>query len=247
MKVIYIIITLMSIQSLSGQNKFSIDLVGGPDYSFRNLIANSESQSVSLVLRSRDQEIGKIKYRIGFNMNARLTTKTWFKSGIRYINGGYIQTDKKDLRWPAEFDPSGVYLFDPSLPHELKLTKTHHFLEIPLMVRQEFGVGLIKPFVELGVSPLVYLRTTDRAATEFAKMRTSSDNTDIGYKRIYYSINLSFGATYELNPKYKIFLQPVFRYHGEALEEGDIEEYLYSFGLEMGLRRNFGKASNRVR
>lgn len=235
------LLILITYNYSSSQDKFSVDLILGPDYSFRNLRTDSESQSVVLALNTRKEEKAEIKYRVGANLNVRLFVNTWLKTGLRYVNSGYIISDRNDIKWQSEFDVNGDCVLNPELPHELKLTKSHHFIEVPIMVRQELGTGRLTPFIELGFSPMIYLITRDRTSTEFETTTSARDNTEIGYRRFYYSINFAFGGQYNVSSTSKFFVQPTFRYQAMKLQDVEILEFPYSIGIEFGLRRRLGR------
>ena len=220
------------------QVKSSVDLVGGVEYSNRYLNNTSDDPAIQAVFEQRKGEAGKMNFRVGFNYNRRLTDRWWIKSGLRLASVGYRSAKIDNLQWPSEFDPvTGAYTPDPTLPHELQTSTDYWFVEIPVMGRFEMGQGKWRPFVELGVSPLIYLSTRARQVTDIDAMSSFRRNIFGNFNGFHLSGNVSAGVLYLASERWTVFLQPVFRYHFTPLYDAAIREHLYNAGVEVGLRR----------
>ena len=221
------------------QVKSSVDLVGGVEYSYRYLNNTSDDPIIQIIFDSRDGETGKMNFRGGFNYNRRLSKHLWIRSGVRLASIGY-KFEKTELRWPSEYDPNtGEYTPDPTLPHELQAINDYWFLEIPVMGRFEMGEGKWRPFVELGMSPNIYLTTRAKEVTDLSTKVSYLNNTMDNFNRLHFSGNLSIGMQYQATERLAVFLQPVFRYHFTPLYDAPIKEHLYNYGIEIGLRKGF--------
>lgn len=222
------------------QSNSSFDLVGGAEYTFRLLQNTTDDPVMQIIIDQRERdEFGKLNFRGGFNYNRRLAGQLWLRTGLRWASAGYVYQDIDDLRWPSEFDPNtGAYTPDPSLPHELRLTKEYWFLEVPLAGRLEMGQGKLKPFVELGVSPHIYLTTRTRQVTD---LETKQDFGADDVKPLNLAGIVSVGFQYQATKRTALFFQPIFRYHLTPLADTPIREHLYNYGLELGVRKGMGK------
>lgn len=233
---IQLLIVLIPTVSMSQMNS-SIDFILGLENSYRSLkTASDEITILDLVAFREEKEFHKLNWRIGINYNKRLTNNLLLKSGIRLASVGYKNEKQTDLRWPSEIGPNG-YMFDPSLPHEIQFSYDYWFLEIPLCVRFEFSQKKISPFVEIGVSPSVYLFTRTKSDTDIGSEVTYRRGGTSDYNNMHIVGFGSIGANYEINEKIQLFGQALYRYHFTSLVDAPIEENLYNYGVEIGIRR----------
>ena len=238
MKTLYIQLLLVIIPSLTfGQMNSSIDFIFGIESSFRTLKNTSDDDIVQSIIKGRNErELNNINWRFGFNYNKRLSPKFVLKTGIRLASVGYKDAKKIDLRWPSEIGPNG-YMFDPSLPHSLQLSRDYWFIEIPVAARFEFSNKKFSPFIELGVSPSVYLTTRTKTVTDIGTDVTYQKGGTADYNNMHLVGFTSFGVNYSLNEKFQLFGQGIYRYHFTKLVDAPISEHLYNYGLEVGVRR----------
>lgn len=122
---------------------------------------------------------------------------------------------------------------------ELGLTYSYYFLEIPIAIRYEMGEKQLKPFIETGISPSIYLfnqNDNDFNDSELIGLGNApSSNFNIGHIVGQFSL----GLNYEPSSKIAFFAQPIFRYHFTPLVDAPIDEYIYNIGLELGIRKLF--------
>ncbi len=219
----------------------SLDFVGGVDFTYRNMTTvKNASFSDSLIVRIFDEnETGKINFRFGFNFNKRISKNIFFKTGLRFASLGYQRKyDVNELRWGNQ-QTGGV--FDPNIPGEgatiSKLIYNYLFFEVPLIARYEFSQKKFTPFVELGVSPSIFLKSRSKIIDNDGKSRTSDNNSD-NHSNFHLVSVISFGGNYNINEGLQFFAQPTFRYHFTRLfKEGSVKEYLWNVGLEVGIRK----------
>lgn len=220
------------------QMNSSFDFIFGIENSYRSLKTSSEDPFIQGLIESRDgRESNIMNWRIGFNYNKRLTTKLFLKTGIRLASVGYEDEKKTDLRWPSEIGPNG-YVFDPSLPHEIQLTHNYWFLEIPLALRFEFTNKKFSPFIESGISPSVYLTTRTTSVTDIGTDVTYQKNGTSDFTSMHLVGMVSIGTNFTVNEKFQLFGQATYRYHLTKLADAPIEEHLYNYGIEIGVRRS---------
>ncbi len=219
-----------------GQIKSSVDLMYGIDYTYRNLKTTSEDSTVLGIFEKRQAvEKGKLNWRFGFNYNQRLTNKVYIKTGLRLASIGYKGEKQTDLRWPSE-NVGGEYVFDPNLPHEVQLIYNYWFVEIPLALRFEYLDKKFTPFVEIGVSPSIFMTTKTISKTDIDTSSSFSKGNNQNFNKFQMVGVVSMGMSYQISDKFQVFGQPSFRYHLTKLVDAPIEEKLYNYGLEIGIR-----------
>lgn len=237
MKLNSVLILLFIIPTLSfGQFKQSVDLIGGLDYSYRNLTTRNDASLSTLVNSIDEAEIGKLNYRFGLNYNYRIKNKFLLRTGIRFTSVGY-QTKESNLRQAYMIAMVEV---DPSV--RLKSLVDYHFLEIPIVGRWEWEKTRWTPFFELGVIPSIFLQTRIKAVVPLDNeiqtiIQTGNDFIENPNK--FHLVGfLSFGVNYHLSDQLQLFGQPAFRYHFMSVSaDGVFGIHLLSTGLEVGLRK----------
>ena len=242
MKTTHIFLLLVFTPFISfGQINQSIDIIGGLDYSYRNLTSSSDESLTSQLIESlSEDESGILSWRFGANYNKKITNKLFLKTGLRLASVGYKGLNNTDLRWGSQHDGMGG--FDPSLPSnepsEVQFTYNFWFIDIPIAVRYEVNQKKFSPFFELGVSPSIYITTRTRQETNLDTSTSSFDETRTSFNRLNLVGFASVGFNYNLCEKLQIFAQPIFRYHLTSSREGDYGEHLFTAGLELGVRKN---------
>ncbi len=219
------------------QGNSSLDVSAGAGFAFRSLSYSGDEQTMKNIFQDRqDRERLGSAWHAGFHYNHQLGGQFFLRTGLRLTRIGYVNAWITDLRWGHQHDGNGGFTNDPSLVRDLKTTTSYSYVELPIAGRYEFGSGRWSPFVEVGLSPALYhatytIRTIDTPQPRLSRSREESirDLQLIG--------SLSAGCAYRLSPNWQVFGQPTFRYHLTPLAEGPIQERLFSYGLELGIRR----------
>lgn len=235
LKIFPLLICLLPTISFA-QFQSSIDFIGSVAYSYRNLTTTSTTPIVVEILKKReDTEVGKLNWRVGFNYNQQLFKRIHLKSGIRLASVGFKGENRTGLMWASEHDGMGGFIPNPNLIHEMQHIPDFWFLELPIVGRFEFTDKQLTPFVELGISPTIYLTTRNQFITDINETINFQRANDFNQLQLVGSA--SFGLNYTLNEQLQLFGQPIFRYHLTKSRDRPIEERLFSYGLEMGIRK----------
>jgi hypothetical protein len=211
----------------------------GIEYSFRNLSTSSSDNSIIEIFESREeQETGKLNWRAGFNYNKKLAKKLYLKSGLRLASVGYKDEKRTGLTWPSEHDGMGGWTPDPNLYHESQLVHDYWFIELPIAGRFEFSDKKFSPFIEIGVSPSMYLTTRVSSITDIGTDNSFEKNELSTFNKMHLVGNFSIGFNYLLTEQLQFFGQPIIRYHLTKLyDDALIESHLFNYGMEVGIRR----------
>ncbi|MEO0339167.1 MAG: hypothetical protein AAF242_08120 [Bacteroidota bacterium] len=215
----------------------SIDLVAGIGKSFRFLSTMSDEPHLLNIIEFREErEQASINWQLGFNYNHRLNQHVIFKVGIRLASLGHKDESRNELRWGTDHDGSGGVVPSPEIV-DVELRVAYWFVEVPIVGRWEIGNKKLIPFVEFGALPSIF--TTFRSTS----IIDGESNTDYG-KRENGNFNLlhlagfaSVGLNYQFQEKMQFFVQPNVRYHFTNISGSPIKDKLYSYGLELGLRK----------
>lgn len=227
------------------QFPYSVDLVGSVEYSYRNLVVSDDLTNVNTDilernLSLREGETNKRNFRFGFNFNKYIDNNFHFKTGLRYASVGYNGQKQTDIRWPSEVGEDGTYNPNPLLPHENQFIYDYRYIAIPAIFRYHITNGRLVPFIEAGLALHIYAHTIRQTINEFG---TSKERFNNGEANADFSTvgSFSIGFEYLLDYDYALFYQGVGRYHLSPRQRGVINEYLFNYGVELGLRKRFGK------
>jgi len=214
----------------------SLDLVGGLDYGYRFLHPGGSGDFGKTIIETRKNEQFKIGYRFGLNYNKRIKNNFHLRTGIRFVQGGYVVQRDEDLRWPSEF-MNGVFVPDPDLPHKITMTNDFQFLEVPLVARWEWGPNNFNLFFEVGLAPSLYLKTIVKQKTDINPVTKESSYTG-SFAPLQVSGLIATGVNYNLGTNTQIFAQPIIRGHiTQLIYNVRVKEHLINMGLELGLRK----------
>lgn len=224
-KLLAVLILLTTHFSVFCQKQSSLGIMAGPDITFRYIDGDLYKD-----------EIGKFNYRFGLNYTFQISNRIVLEVGARYASIGY-QTAKMDIQWGSEHNGNGGYEPDPNLPHNFRNSSDYRFVEFPLSAKYILKKGKFTPYIAAGISPNVYLNTRSvtiiEAKTEISVSKTHNIN------KLNLSAHAGFGIDYQLNKSLEIYMQPSFRYYLKSISSGPIKEYLYSAGIELGIRKQF--------
>ena len=213
----------------------SWDIIAGVDYSNRFLYASSDSGLRDRLPDLNEFNQGKINWRLGGNYNKRLSENTYLKTGLRLASVGYVYKTG-DIQWGSEHNGNGGYEPDPDL-ESIRFSYDYWFMELPIAIRFEKNNNKLSPFLEVGISPSIYLASLLTKKLDTPKetvLKRENDSAPINNFQLVSTF--AFGANYNYTEKLQLFAQPTFRFHLTQLFRTPIKTHLYSAGLEMGVR-----------
>jgi hypothetical protein len=196
--------------------KNSVYLVGG--ISLGGNILSSSGFNTTLAYHSinlpnrRSRTSLDINYTGGIDYQRYLTKGISLKLGARFSRWGY------------------KYKFDSSknFPINDKRTIGINYIEIPIAVVYEFKSKKLKPYIQIGIAPMIY----------------SSHTPDLRYlhsalKEVTFSIHLATGISYQFFNHYFLFAHVIGKIQPIPMHTHEIfSEHLYNCGLEIGLGVN---------
>jgi len=159
------------------------------------------------------------------------------KTGLRLAIIGYKGENRTGLRWGSEHDGMGGWVLDPTLPHEIQLIDDYWFIELPIGARIRLNNKKLNPFFEFGVSPSIYLTTKTKIITDIDTSTKFNKNSQDEFNKIQMVGFISLGMNYYLNENIQIFGQPIIRYHLTKMADALINENLFNYGIEIGIRK----------
>ncbi len=218
----------------------SVDFITGIDYSFR--ILGSDNQISEFIVDQRDMsENARINFRLGVHYNFQFKERLHLRTGLRLVNQGYNGQTLETLKWPNQHDGQGGW--DPSIPGEydkLSIDYNYYFLELPFSLRHELSNRKLQLFYELGFAPSMLLRSVTKIKLDGETQSSASNSVSSTEDTNLQLLGLvSVGLNYKLCKRWRVFIQPQFRYHVTKLVAESIKEKLYGIGIDFGTRYKF--------
>lgn len=219
------------------QPRPSIEIILGTDISYRTLSYSGDNVGPqSVILLRNKNEISKIGNRFGIHFNIPIQNKLMFKTGIQYCNLGYKTKNRTGLKWGSEINAQGNWILDPSLPHEVQNRYSYHYTSIPFIINYQWKKNRLNPYVEGGIGTSIFLNSYTTIVTDINSYDSKETVTSGTFNKFNLALLLGFGFQYHLSDQFQCFGGPTFSYHLTPLVQAPIEEHLYRFGIECGVR-----------
>jgi hypothetical protein len=183
------------------------------------------------IARDFDETIANV-FEIG-------VTKMWLINkhinlglGLNYSRMGYNLKELKDIRWPSEITSQG-YMFDPSLPHNILPSNYVNYAEIPIIFEYNSN-SRIKFLPSISVVNQFYINSLSKSKTDIGNETKFGKDKFVSPYNLALTAGIAMGYRVINNIEVKIGLN----YKTQLLKaiNGDINETLYSYGLDLGVR-----------
>lgn len=152
-------------------------------------------------------------YTVGFDFARKIAGNWQFKLGLRYNHWNSVRTSDF-LIWPSEFD-TGQYVYDPSLPHYIKIKLTDKTWQVLAGVRWLGKPKVFRSYLDF----------------EFGLTNRAGYNTEI-----YPTIGAGWGMEWKPGRHFGIFAQPGARF---IFNTGQFDYKYLPLHVEMGGRYHF--------
>jgi hypothetical protein len=163
-------------------------------------------------------------YTTQLNLAVSISPKTYIEMGLGYQNMGYSSLNMNIMT------DNSYYIGD--------IYDRFHYWAIPLNFRQSFGkrkwqltyhVGMSANFFRFQKSQIISV--SDPSQPNITRKNMDGGST---YSRFNLMPSIGLGATYNINSKSKISIEPTFRYSLFSLTHNTpIEGYLYNTGVNL--------------
>lgn len=216
------------------QHKSSLEIIGGAHYSYRTIFSFSNNDMTDFTISSRNKrELPNIHYRFGLAYSKQLKPKLYLKSGLIFSDLGYKDKKQTGLLSESEILKG---MKDPTLPHEIQHFYSYRFIEIPISIRKEMNMKKLFPYIELGLSPSIFLHYKIKQVTDLKSSSNYYGSSKIGFNKVHLVTSISAGLNHNLNQYFQIFGQASYRMNVNPLVKAPIKEFLFSGGIETDIR-----------
>lgn len=226
-----LLIPFIAVSQDSDKNrKFSVGLNFSPDYCYRTL-----KTDISYLLfepEYRDnQEYPKFGYTAGVNGNYILNKKISFESGFYFSDKGETIKLYGTQLIGTPRDPNGFQNYF------ITINNKYYYLDIPFKVNIYLATKNTKFYISGGLSTNILLAHfyTMKSQIENNQQKTSTKKIEKEFYPINFAVTGGFGFSYDLNERYILRFEPVFRHSLTSIINDPVKHYLYSAGLNLGL------------
>lgn len=218
-------------QDLENQtSKFSLGLSFSPDYSYRTLNAEANSDDQSIVDFRNRYESPKMGFTTGVRAVYRLNKSWSIEMGLLYSNKG----EKQVNRYYVSIDPRKGFITDQDVT--AKFYNHYKYLDIPVKANYYITAKRLKLFVSSGLSANVFLRYNAVSHIERADGSEENDkSTEMKLSALNFSAMIGFGAEYQIKDRIHVRLEPEFRHAITSIIDRPIKQYPYSLGANAGI------------
>lgn len=225
---ITIILIVLSINGFSQReeslwNRFSIGLNYSPNYCFRTLQASKAYQPI---IDARKVEKPAFGFNSGVLIEYDFLECLSIRSGIQYSQQTFQlkNIDVTSILGEIKGKADVKYFFD--------------YLEIPVNVNYTFFQKQLSIYAIGGLSINLFISDKSKRKIEFIDGHTEehTGETNWGnFKSPIYATILGFGCKYNLNQKFNVRIEPIFRYSLQPIVDAPIEQHQYSIGGQFGI------------
>ena len=233
MKQILLFLTLLPLV-LFGQSadssqikRFAFGLNYSPDYSYRILVPEPQ---VKLIADLRDStETPKYGFTTGLNLLFRINKRFTLETGFQYSNKG-------------EMNDGNIVLIDdidatkpPLNAPRITAIYSYNYLDIPFKANYYLINKKFKLFLSGGISNNLFISSENKFLFKYPDGNTTT-TTGEGPKLlpINFTLLAGFGLEHQLNKRFSLRLEPIYRRSITSINDAPIRGYLYSAGMNFG-------------
>ena len=177
-------------------------------------------------------------FRVGVDYFVATTPRLLFRTGLRYAEGGTRIDDA--LRFPSDL----ILVQSGGVSPGSHLTRQHRyqFLEIPLALRYRLFDGTPHLYLDVGLQPNLYLRSSERTTLietgritiqEFSRGRSNLINP------VQLATTFGLGLDLNLSKQWVLYVQPRFRYFLSPYWRSNSDRRIYTLGIDFGVRKTW--------
>jgi hypothetical protein len=220
------------------QKRFAFDVRVSPDYTYRVMTSSGDPDSDRYKTYFDTDETSSVNGHIGVNVNIKLSSKIWLRTGLqlsKIVYSGVLKnvaqyvSQEKDGKLTTSSGTSVVIRVE-----ERKLD--YVFLNIPIACRFLFSESRIAPYVELGIAPAFHIGGNETYIVGKEQLVLPSYANSFSL-----FVNGGLGIQFKANASLNLFFQPTVQYQirKNATFTYGVSQHLYSIGVELGVSKAF--------
>ena len=155
------------------QSRIALDFRVSPDYTYRSWQSKGEYQT-----KYNADEMGDITGHLSLNLNTKLSSKIWLRTGFQLSKLSYKGT-LTHVTEEVRQEPNGKLTTWSIASYYVRVDKhqlQYSFLAVPVTCRFLFSDRKISPYLELGIAPNFHIggKTTHYVSQESLEVASSA-------------------------------------------------------------------------
>jgi hypothetical protein len=215
-----------------------------PDYAYRSLSTSSNEETVKQIISSRNSyEAPRLGFTSGLNVAYLISPKWSIDLGVHFSRKGFV-TNLSNLVSGDIIDPRKGFISSSSnteSPNALKIIYSINYLDLPVRAIYTFSKSKLNWQVGIGVCTSFSLYTTGYIISKYPTEKTYRRRQRYAnyYEPIMVSPIVSVGAEYKISNKFILRAEPTFKYALNPVYDSNIEQRLWSAGLNLSCYYKF--------
>ena len=225
-KTLVILFTILSLVSIAQEQttldttrlkKFQLGITFSPDFNFRYLKADANSEWISHIADS--MEVPKYGYTAGINFNYRLTNKTTLGTGVIFMDNG--EKTKSNIELQAT-----------------NYTNHYYFISVPLRLDYTMISSKIDFYSTVGITGNFFLNHKTSMLVD-GKKDPIQFNTKNDLQKFTLGGLAGLGMKANLSTNWLFKMEVLYRQSIQSVSTGPVKKWLYSVGPTIGMYYRF--------
>lgn len=225
-KILFLVpIILIGQEKESNERKLSIGLNFSPNYSYRTLSYDEEWEG--FVETREEQEHPSFAFNTGIAVHYSVNENVELVANVQFSK--QTHSFKEVPIADAMGGNTGGFA-------DIQLR--YYYLEIPFRANYLFLKGKIFGYATAGASLNLFLNDETKSWLTYANGEEETRNSDTGiqdFNKTAIGLIGGLGFGYNLNEKWDVRMEPIFRYSLTPLAEAPIDQFNYSIGCQFGV------------
>ena len=212
--------------------KWVVGVSVSPGIAYRSLLSTEGDDWNNYIASRNDYEEPRFAYGGSLMCALDLSKRFSVEGGLGYSLMGY-QLNIEALTFGDMIDPNRGFIYQTNTISLRAIRYSFHYLELPLRLVLHCGKGRLRSITGVGMTTGYLLRSTSTLVTVNADGSADRDTNESGYD--YNVIGLfptfSTGASYALNDRMDLRLEPQARYGVLQIIDAPVTAHLWSVGV----------------
>jgi hypothetical protein len=206
--------------------KMQIGLSYSSDYCYRKLKSDNASNKW---MEDDSLNVPKLGYSVGLNFMYSINKKVSLEAGVLFSDKG-TKTKKYYFGNPGYGDlpANNIFIFH------------YYYMDVPVKANYYILTGKFKLFVTGGISTNIALTQRATSIMEYGNRTTATTKSTIdpGFSRFNFAALAGCGIFYPITNRVNLKVEPVFKHSINSITTISVKNYLYSYGLNLGVYYN---------
>lgn len=209
-------------------SKIQLGILYSPEYAYRTLQATPSDAEIKSVRNFN--ELPKLGYSTGIYF-AYQRNKRWA------LEAEILFSDKGERTKKYDLGNAVMAKSQSKVPFKTSFIYHYYYVDVPLKVNYYLSTGNVKFYLTGGVSfnSFLYQKTNVTVEMFDGSVEKSSSIGHPQFEKLNFAALAGCGMNYDLTTKYRLKIEPVFKYAFTPIVNAPVKSYWHSAGINFGL------------